>query len=352
MDALTVQIGEVTHTVEPGIVTAVGVFIVSLVLLRFFRNILLNRMEKISKKTKNDFDDLIIRLLKDIRMSFYLLASLFISLQFVDVPMFLNDAMKIGVLIAAIYYAIRSLQIVIEYFRDKVIEKRLKTDETEDVSFIKLIANIAKYSLWLVGFLLILANMNVDISALIAGMGIGGIAIALAAQNVLGDIFSAFSIYFDKPYKVGDFIIIGDDLGAVDKIGIKTTRIKTLRGEELVVSNQEMTSTRIHNFGKMPHRRIDFAFGVTYQTPAEKMKKIPGIVKDIIESQEMVRFDRAHFKKFGDFSLDFEVVYYVETADYNKYMDTQQAINLAIMEAFEKENIEFAYPTQTIFMEK
>lgn len=339
-------------TLEPGVLTSVLVFLMSLFALRLFRSTLLHHLEKLTGKTKTDFDDLLIRLLKDVPMSFYLLASIFIALQFVTVPVFLNSALRYAVIIVAVYYAIRSSQILIDYFRDKIIEKRMREDKKEDPSFIILLAKLVKLSLWVVGLLLILSNVGVDVSALLAGAGIGGLAIALAAQNIIEDIFCSFSIYFDKPYQVGDFILIGDDLGEVIKIGIKSTRIKTLRGEELVVSNREMTSTRIHNFGKMPHRRIDFAFGVTYQTPVAKMRRIQDIVKGIIESQELVTFDRAHFKKFANSSLDFEAVYYLKSADYNKYMDTQQAINLALMEAFEREGIEFAYPTQTIYVNK
>ena len=185
-----------------------------------------------------------------------------------------------------------------------------------------------------------------------AGLGIGGIAIAFALQNILSDIFASFSIYFDKPFKVDDFIIIGDDKGVVKKIGIKSTRIQTLQGEELVISNKELTESRVHNYKKMERRRIVFVFGVTYETPTEKVKKIPSIIKDIIEKTELADIDRVHFKEFADFSLNFEVVYYLKTSDYAEYMDTQQEINLAMKEHFEKEQIEFAYPTQTVFVHK
>lgn len=150
----------------------------------------------------------------------------------------------------------------------------------------------------------------------------------------------------------GDFLIIGDDMGTVSKIGIRSTRIKTLRGEELVISNNELTSTRIHNFKKMDYRRIAFAIGVTYETPSKKLEKIPGIIQKVIEAQKKTRFDRTHFKNFGDFSLNYEIIYFLDTTDYAEYMDTQQEINLGIKRAFEKEGIEFAYPTQKVFVSK
>jgi small-conductance mechanosensitive channel len=206
--------------------------------------------------------------------------------------------------------------------------------------------------LWVFAALLILSNLGYDITALMAGLGIGGIAIALALQNVLEDIFSSLSIYFDKPFVVGDFIILGDDLGEVQKIGIKTTRIKHLQGQELVVSNKELTSTRIHNYGKMKKRRVVFDFGVVYDTPVKKLKKIPDIIKNVVESAGPTTFDRAHFKKFWESSLNFEVVYYITGSDYNAYMDIQESINLAIMEEFESMGVEFAYPTQTVYLNK
>ena len=186
----------------------------------------------------------------------------------------------------------------------------------------------------------------------VAGLGITGIAVALAAQTILGDLFNYFVILFDRPFKRGDFVIIDDFLGVIVHIGIKTTRIQSLWGEELVFSNTDLTSSRIKNYKKMEKRRVLFKLGVTYQTTSEQIKKIPQIIRGIIEKVEDTIFDRAHFQSYGDFSLDIESVYYVIGNDYNKYMDIQQQINFAIKEAFEKEGIEFAYPTRTLFINK
>lgn len=217
---------------------------------------------------------------------------------------------------------------------------------------IDFLSKFLKVSLWGVAVIFILSNLGYNVSTLVAGLGIGGIAIALAVQNVLGDIFSSLSIYFDKPFVVGDFIIVGEDLGVVKKIGIKSTRIQTLQGQELVISNRELTESRINNYKKMERRRIVFGFGIKYETPLKKVKKIPGIVKDIVNNMELAQADRVHFKEFGDFSLNFEAVYYLNSSEYNKYMDTQEEINFAIKERFEKEDIEFAYPTQTVFVNR
>ncbi|MCW4018229.1 MAG: mechanosensitive ion channel family protein [Candidatus Bathyarchaeota archaeon] len=198
----------------------------------------------------------------------------------------------------------------------------------------------------------ILYALGYNLSGIVVGLGVGGIAIALAVQNTLSDVFSAFSIYFDRPFQIGDFVVIGDQAGTVTSIGIKSTRLKLLQGEELVISNQELTSAQVRNFKKLQKRRVVFTIGVVYGTPSEKLKKIPKIVGDIIKATDFAELDRVHFYEFGDFSLKFEIVYYVSVGDYVKYMDTQQAINFAIKEAFEKEDIEMAFPTQTIFMSK
>jgi small-conductance mechanosensitive channel len=197
----------------------------------------------------------------------------------------------------------------------------------------------------------VLSNAGVDITSLIAGLGIGGIAVALALQNVLSDLFSSFAIHFDKPFLVGDFIIVGDQMGVVEKIGIKTTRIRALQGEELVFANKELTDAHIQNFKKMRERRVVFSIGVLYETPQKHLQEISWLLRSIIEKQEQVRFDRAHFARFDASALTFEVVYYVLSDEYTTYMDIQQQINFAILEAFSARHISMAYPTQTVYLQ-
>jgi small-conductance mechanosensitive channel len=198
--------------------------------------------------------------------------------------------------------------------------------------------------------LVALDNLGVNITALIAGLGVGGIAVALAVQNILGDLFSSLSIVIDKPFVVGDFIIVGDHLGTVEHIGLKTTRVTSLSGEQLVFSNTDLLQSRIRNFKRMNERRIVFEFSVVYQTSQEQVRKIPDLVREIIERQELARFDRAHFKSFGASALVFEAVYHVLVPDFNQYMDVQQAINLSLLSEFEERQIAFAYPTQTLYV--
>ena len=199
--------------------------------------------------------------------------------------------------------------------------------------------------------LVALDTAGIDITALVAGLGVGGIAVALAVQNILGDLFASLSIVLDKPFVIGDFIIVGDMMGTVEHIGMKTTRVRSLSGEQLVFSNTDLLSSRIRNYKRMQERRALFRFGVTYQTSRDLLARIPEVVREVIEGRDETRFDRAHFAGFGDSSLDFEVVYYMLVPDYNAYMDTQQAVNLELVGRFEEIGIDFAYPTRTVFVE-
>jgi len=224
------------------------------------------------------------------------------------------------------------------------------TQDSSKRSAVGLIIFVGRTAIWSLILLVVLDNLGVNITGFIAGLGIGGIAVALALQNILSDLFSSLSIILDKPFEVGDFVITGDILGSVEKIGIKTTRIRSISGEQIVLSNSDLLNSRIRNFKRMSERRIVFEFGVTYDTPYEKLKAIPGWVKEIVDAVENARFDRAHFRSFGDSSLDFEIVYYVLIPDFLGFMDAQQNINLALVKKFEKESVEFAFPTQTLHL--
>lgn len=215
---------------------------------------------------------------------------------------------------------------------------------------IGIIRFIARVAIWAMVVLLTLDNLGFDITALIAGLGIGGIAVALAVQNVLGDLFASLSIALDQPFVIGDFLVVGEHMGSVEYIGIKSTRLRSLSGEQIVMSNADLLGGRLRNFGRMQERRIAFTVGVTYETPRVLLQQLSAVLRSAIERQPGVRFDRAHFASFGPFSLDFECVYYVLSADYARYMDVQQAINFAVHEEFANLGVQFAYPTQTIWM--
>jgi small-conductance mechanosensitive channel len=223
-----------------------------------------------------------------------------------------------------------------------------RATDPDGATALSLIGFGARALLWIFVVLLGLDQLGFDITALIAGLGVGGIAVALATQSILGDLFASLSIVLDKPFVVGDFVVIDNLRGTVERVGIKTTRIRSLDGELIVFANADLLKSRIQNYQRMMERRVLFSVGVTYQTPHEKVGRIVQWLREAVEAQAGTRFDRAHFKEYGDSALVFEVVYYVLTRDYNAYMDVQQAINLAIFARFERESVAFAYPTRTL----
>jgi small-conductance mechanosensitive channel len=333
-------------------VAAILVFFLSIVIIKIFKLLIVSKLKFLAKKTKMKYDDLIVKIIDNVGWPFYFVFSIYLSLQMLFLPEILSTATYSLLLVTIGYYLIRSAGYVIDFGSKRLVESRKERGEKVDQGVINLLANISKMILWSVVILLIFSNLGYDTSALLTGLGIGGIAIALALQTVLSDVFAYFSIHIDKPFRLGDFIAIGSDMGVVEKIGIKTTRIRTLQGQELVVSNRELTDSRINNYKKMEQRRISFTFGVDAETPTAKIKKIPGMVEKIITKLEHATFDRVHFQKFSDFSLVFEVVYYMKTPDYDLFMDTQQDINIGIMESLEKQGINMPYPTQTVYVKK
>jgi len=213
-----------------------------------------------------------------------------------------------------------------------------------------LLSFLGRVVLWSLVALLVLDNLGLNVTALVASLGIGGVAVALAVQNILGDLFASLSIAVDQPFVIGDSIVVDGLAGKVEHVGLKTTRIRALSGEQIVFSNNDLLKSRIHNYKRMEERRALFTLGVTYDTPHAKLARIAGWIRSAIESQEGVRFERAHFKTFGPSSLDFEAVYFVLSPDYSKFMDIQQAINLELVRVFAEQGIEFAFPTQTVYL--
>jgi small-conductance mechanosensitive channel len=330
-----------------------GTTLITLIVFRIFRMVFIRRLKnkKIEKITKIGLIEAILMAIKNISGLFYLAVAIYFPLKFLTLPQTVNNWISAIFIVILIIESIRAAHIFIDYFIKEILLKQEGNAGKTESAFmgIKLVANIL---LWTLGGLLILSNIGINITSLVAGLGIGGIAVALAVQNILGDIFSSFSIYFDKPFEIGDFIIVGEHMGVVKKVGIKTTRLQSIQGEEIVISNKELTSTRIQNFKKMRKRRVLLNFGLVYGTTVAKMKKADEIVKKIISKTSDVEFDRCHFMEFGDFSLRFEAVYFVDSGDFSLFRDKQEEINLEIKEKFEKEGIQMAFPTQTIHLEK
>lgn len=335
---------------------ALLIFVISLAVLRIFKYVVLKKLKEISARTAMDYDDLLVNVIDAFGWPFYLLISLYIAFQFIVLPGKTDTVLYYLIIILGIFYAVRGIHILIDYGTQKLISIKKEEERKEgeegrtDTSIIDFSGRLLKIIVWIAAFILILSNIGYNVTALIAGLGIGGLAIAIALQNILNDIFASFSIYFDKPFKVGDYITFGDESGTVKRIGIKTTRIQTPQGEELIISNKQLIESRVHNYKKMELRRVVFNLNIGNETPNEKLEKIPVIIKEIIDKAELVKFDRAHFIKFTDFNLNFEIVYYVLTRNYNIYMDIQHKINLGIKERLEEEGIEMPYPTQNIIM--
>lgn len=329
---------------------AIAAFIVLTVFFRFLQWGVLRRLETLAKRTETDIDDTLITIVRSLRPAFYYFLAAFLAIRVLDLSEVVRNMANGILLIWVVYQVVIAAQILI----DRILKRRVLGDDAEPgtEAAIGYLNVFVKIGLWSMGVLLVLSNFGVNITSLVAGLGIGGIAIAFALQNILGDLFSSFAIYFDKPFQIGDFIVIGEHAGTVEKIGIKTTRLRSLSGEEIVISNQELTSTRVQNFKHMERRRIVFTFGVLYETPMAKLKRIPEMVQEIFADLDETDLDRVHFKAFGDSSLDFEVVYYVNVPDYNTYMDRQQDVNFALKERFEQEGIDFAYPTRTVYVAK
>jgi small-conductance mechanosensitive channel len=322
-----------------------GIGIGLILVLRFvILGILIPRLAKYSERTTNDIDDTVIAIIKDIKPSFYIFISFFLAVRILSIHEYVEQTLYWMFIIWITVIVVRSLRIIVDY----LFQKKINQESGNTIQALQIIKKIIHVLLWFFAILFLLSNMGVNVTSVFAGLGIGGIAVALAIQNILSDLFSSFAIYFDKPFEVDDFIIVGDKMGVVEKIGIKTTRIRALQGEEVVISNQELTNAQIQNFKKLIERRVTFGFGVTYDTSNEKLERIKSVVQDIIEPLEFVRFDRCHFYRFDDSALYFETVYYVHSGEYNVYMDVQEQINLAIKKAFEEEDIDMAFPTQTI----
>jgi small-conductance mechanosensitive channel len=332
---------------------ALVVFYVTFMVLLLFRSRLLAYFDRLSKKTSTLYDDLVIHLIQSLGSQFYLIVSFLVGLHFLKVAEWFDPYFYSMKLAVAVFYVVRLIQGGVSFFIEEFIHKAEKESKNFDPSILQFLGLTLKVVALLLGLLIILQNLGFNVTALVGGLGIGGIAIAFALQNVLSDIFASLSIFFDKPFKTGDFIVLGADMGTVQKIGIRSTRIKTLQGETLVVSNQELTTARVQNFKQLDKRRIVFTLNLVYNTTSAKLEKALKIIEDVVNAEGVqTELDRTHFARFAASSLDIETVYYVQTGDFQVYMDEQQRINFGIKKAFEKAGIEFAFPTQTVHVEK
>ncbi len=327
---------------------AAGIFVASALTLWLIGRFALRRFHTFARQTQTGVDDLIAGVLGRTKAMLLLviaafLASIWLSLE-PHVALVLRRAAAIAIVLQGGIWAGAAITFWVDEFVAKAAD-----DDPGAVTTVSALSFVGRLAVWVIVFLLILDNVGVEVTALLTGLGIGGIAVALAVKDVLGDLLASLSIVLDRPFVIGDFLVVGDFKGSVEHIGVKTTRLRSATGEQVVIGNNDLLGSRIRNLGRMGDRRGDLAIGVTYDTPRDLLERIPGWIEDIVEAQGDTRHDRSHLASFGPYSIDFETVYYVTVPEYSRFMDVKQAIHLAIHEKFESEGVEFAFPTQVVY---
>ena len=329
---------------------AAAVGLATIILVRIVMGIGLRRVKALAAKTDTDVDDLVAELLGKTKFLFVALLALYAGALSLDLPPEVGDLLStilvLGFLIQGAFWA----NGIVNYMLGSWARQKFEADPTISTA-LGSVGFLIRFAVWATFVMLALDNMGIDIGPLVASLGIGGVALALALQGILGDLFASLTIIFDKPFAVGDYIQVGDLAGTVKHVGLKSTRILASSGEQLVFSNADLLGSRIRNFQNRQERRCSFTLGVTYDTSSEMLEMIPDLIREIIESQEHTRFDRSFFMTFGDSALNFETVYHMLVPDYQTYGETHHAINLEIFKQFAEKGITFAYPTQTLYLE-
>lgn len=315
------------------------------------RSIGARRLAVLSRRTTNPWDDVLVDVVRSTQTLLVIVAGLYAGSLSLPLPTgatrWLDGAMAIAALAQLGLWCTAAARGLLTAYRGR----RPVEDRSTSTLFAALHV-VVQVVIWTVVLLLALANLGVNVTAFVASLGVGGVAIALATQKILGDLFASLAIVLDKPFVIGDFIAVGDLMGTVERVGMKTTRLRSLSGEQLIFSNGDLLDSRVRNYGRMQERRVVFRVSVTYQTPRALLREIPGMLRRAVTAQAPVRFDRAHLATFGDFAVEYECVYYVNSPDYTQYMDIQQQVNLDIHAQFEEAGIEFAYPTQTLVLQR
>ncbi len=339
-------------------IVAIIIFTFIFIFSHFTKKTLQGKINEYENQDKNKLIHILHNLISVINLPFYFIVSLYFSLRYLDISPTLNTYLTICITTVIYFYLGLGLQKAVESILDALTtaeggeETNNNGKNNLDPGTADFLGKFISIIIWTILFLIILQNLGFDITALLGGLGIAGIIVAFAMQNILSDIFTYFTINLDKPFKKGDFIIVGNDMGTVTNVGIKNTRIKTLQGQDLVITNKELTNSRINNYTNMERRRVVIKFGVTYSTSVEHLTQIPVYIKDIIDAKQITTFDRAHLKELGEYSINFEVVYHVETPIYDSYMDINQEILLELIKKFRDEKIDFAFPTSTVYLVK
>jgi small-conductance mechanosensitive channel len=326
---------------------ATGILVGGVATLVLLKRLAVKRFIRFARRSENEIDDLVVELLQ--RTRFLVLVALVIvaAALTLALPPGWERFIRYLVVIAVFVQGMSWGNGIITFWMQRYAARRGMA-AGGGASTLAALVFLVRIALFFVLLLVALENLGIQVTGLITGLGIGGVAVALAVQNILGDLFAALSIVLDKPFVVGDFIIIDDVMGTVEHIGLKSTRLRSLSGEQIVLSNGDLLRSRVRNYKRMVERRALFTVGVTYETTPEQLAGIPAIVREIVTSQQLTRFDRCHFLTYGDSSLNFETVYWILSSDYNTYADIQQAINLELFRRFAAMGIGFAYPTRTL----
>jgi small-conductance mechanosensitive channel len=330
---------------------AIAVALVAFAALLLVRAILVGRLGALAKRTTTDVDNILVELVARTKPYFLIAAAIVFGSHFLVLPpttdRYFDAIFAILLLVQCGLWAAGAVDLWIHRRAD---QRGSRTD-VASITTMRALGMGVKVLLWTIIFISALDKFGVNVTTLVTGLGIGGVAIALAVQNVLGDLFAALSIVLDKPFDVGDAIAVDQMSGTVERIGLKTTRVRSLSGEQIIISNSELLKSRIRNYKRQLDRRVAFTTDVTYDTPPDVIARIPGMIREVVSTQHPVRFDRSHFTQYTDWALRIETVYYVLDADYTRYLDIQQTINLELLKRFTAEHIEFAFPTRTIMLE-
>lgn len=331
-----------TLWIDVAIVAAVT--FVSFWVLRSALALIKKRLRKLAHGSTSGFSGIAAEMLEHTSNLLLFAFSLLIGLKVVELPPRWELTMAHGWFIALAFQIALWMDTAVRLW----MESLTRDGKARNPVTTTIIGIMLRIVVWTMMLLSILANLGVNITAMVASLGVGGIAIALAVQTLLSDVFASLSIGIDKPFEIGDFVVFGEVAGTIEHIGLKTTRIRSLSGEQVVCANADLLKQILHNYKRMNTRRIVFKFGISYRTPSAKVREVSALVRRIIEGLENVKFDRAHFLSFDESQLTFEVVYIMQTSDYNKYMDVQQEINLALLDGLKELEVDFAHPTRRI----
>lgn len=311
-------------------------------------DILLKKLKSVSSRSTTKADDMVIEIVQTTNKTTIALLALLIGMHYLELTV------KWGIRLNHLVFVLVGIQTAAWLSKGITIwarERIVHVDSALPNTVITFILSwIFKVIVWSIVLLTIMANVGINITAFVTSLGIVGVAAALAVQNILSDLLASLAIGLDKPFVIGDAVAFGTVTGSIEKVGLKTTHIRSIDGEQIICSNTELLKNTIHNYKRMPERRVSFSFGINYLAEPDAVAEIPAIVKNAVNACEKTRFDRAHFKGFGASALEFEVVYFVVNSNFNLYMDIQQTINLELMRKFQALGVKFASPTMMLNM--